>query len=65
VEHIRTIHAIDWVSVNVARHYWILDVEVIMLWVIAFGLAGYFCFNAWSFLVTIGKLSFWLLRIMI
>jgi hypothetical protein len=37
----------------------------VMVWIITFGLAGYLCFKAWGFLVTIGKLSFWLLRIMI
>jgi len=44
-------------SVN---HFHSIDAEVI-----TFGLAGYLCFKAWGFLVTIGKLSFWLLRIII
>jgi hypothetical protein len=54
-----------WGCYGSVNHFYSIDAEVIMLWVITFGLAGYLCFKAWGFLVTIGKLSFWLLRIII
>jgi len=54
-----------WGCYGSVDHFHSIDAEVIMLWVITFGLAGYLCFKAWGFLVTIGKLSFWLLRIII